>query len=318
MRPCIWQTGAGGKERAYSDLFLRYSVVLIGPGYPGKWTPERSDDEYEGSYVRRFAQEIKKDHIVVAREGTSTIKAIGIVESDQYYYFEQFSDVKGWDLQHAKRVKWSSPISHTFDTPVFGANPARISRVNNLEVRDFIERFLNSPPVNWQYAPLKELPILEPALDEPPSAIADIVALAKDLCLRYWSLSRCMPSESEIIAHFVVPLLYRMKWKPEEIAVEWHNIDIALFHHLPRTPENCFALIEAKRYGTGVESALGQIRNYSKKLNVHCPLFVTDGFRYGLYNTDGKDEPDLTANLLQLKKSSLHLFDILKRPEVGA
>lgn len=314
----IWQTGTGGKERSYSDIFLKHSVALIGPGDPGKWVPGKPDEDYYCSFVRHFATEIKKDHIIIAREGTNTIKAIGIVDSDEYLYLDQFADVKGWDLQHAKRVRWSSPISYTFETQVFGARPSRISRTYNPEVTDFVSRFLNSSPTDWQIAPLRELPEEEPTLDVPPEDIADLVALAKDMGRQYWSWGDCMPSESEMIAHFVIPLLYRLRWKPEEIAVEWHNVDIALFRRLPRTPENCHALIEAKRFGIGIESALDQVRFYAKNLGVTCPLFVTDGFRYGLYDTEGRDEPVVSANLNLLKKSGLHLFDILKRPPAGA
>jgi hypothetical protein len=314
MEHTIWQIGAGGRERAYCDLFLRHSVVLIGPGYSGKWTPGKSDDDFEGPFVRRFAQDVKRGHVLVAREGGSRIRAVGLVASDEYLYLDEFADVKGWDLRHAKRVRWSPLIEHVFDTPVFGANPSRISRTYNREVAEYVSRFLNSSPVEWQTAPLRDLPAREPEMDEPPAEIADIVSVARDLGNRYWALGKCIPSELEMISHFVVPLLYRLRWRQEEIAVEWNNIDVALFKDLPRSPENCFAIIEAKRFGTGVESALPQARSYCSRLKILCPIFITDGFRYALYLTPETDEPDITLNLLLLRQSSLKLLDFLKRP----
>ena len=43
---------------------------------------------------------------------------------------------------------------------------------------------------------------------------------------------------------------------PERIAVKWRYIDVTVFKALPRIPENCPFVIEAKRLGAGVEGAL--------------------------------------------------------------
>ncbi len=68
------------------------------------------------------------------------------------------------------------------------------------------------------------------------------------------------PSEDELIAHFVVPFLRALGWPPERIAMQWRHIDVAVFRALPRTPENCYLVIEAKRLGAGVEGALEQAK----------------------------------------------------------
>jgi hypothetical protein len=61
------------------------------------------------------------------------------------------ASVNGWDLQHARRVRWCKLTQeHTFTPPVFGANPTRCSRTWNEEVLDYADRFLNSPPTHWQ------------------------------------------------------------------------------------------------------------------------------------------------------------------------
>ena len=45
------------------------------------------------------------------------------------------------------------------------------------------------------------------------------------------------------------------------IAVQWRRIDVTVFRALPRTPENCHLVIEAKRLRVGVEGALDQARD---------------------------------------------------------
>jgi hypothetical protein len=163
--PSIWQLAGGPSTRPYADVFFRHGVGLIGPGDAGPWKPQRDDDEFEGGFVRRFASEMEIGDVVLLRTGIASIIAVGIVASE-YLYLNQFDEVNGWDLQHARRVQWCRlPQEYTFGGPVFGANPTRCSRTWNEEVKDYAERFLNSPPTHWREAPLPELPAEEPPLD---------------------------------------------------------------------------------------------------------------------------------------------------------
>lgn len=101
----VWQISGGPASRAYAEVFLRYGVALIGPGDAGPWNPERDDDEFEGGFVRRFASEVAAGNVFLLRTGLATIAAVGLVASD-YLYVNAFDDVNGWDLQHARRVRW--------------------------------------------------------------------------------------------------------------------------------------------------------------------------------------------------------------------
>ncbi len=92
-------------SRSYADVFLKHGVALIGPGDAGPWKAERSDDEFEGSFVRRFASEMQAGDALLLRTGIASISAVGIVAGD-YLYLNAFDDVNGWDLQHARRVRW--------------------------------------------------------------------------------------------------------------------------------------------------------------------------------------------------------------------
>ena len=312
----VWQISAGPASRSYADVFLKHGVALIGPGDAGSWRPERDDQEFEGGFVRRFASEVGSGDIVLLRTGIATITAVGLVTGD-YQYMNAFDDVNGWDLQHTRRVRWSRlPGEHTFAGAIFGANPPRCSRVWNEEVLDFAGRFLNSPPTHWQTAPLPELPVEEPPLDEVPNVLQGLVAEAADLVplLQDRQAFGELPSEDELIAHFVVPFLRAHGWPPERIAVQWRRIDVAVFRSLPRTPENCHLVIEAKRLGAGVEGALEQAKGYVGALGLLRDVIVTDGIRYRMYGSGRGFEPIAYANLARLKQPAARLFARMQRP----
>lgn len=314
--PAIWQLAGGPASRPYADVFLRHGVGLIGPGDAGPWKIERGDDEFEGGFVRRFASEMQVGDLVLLRTAIATITAVGIVASD-YMYLNQFDDVKGWDLQHARRIRWCRlPQEYTFGTAVFGANLTRCSRTWDGDVKDYAERFLNSPPTYWQGAPLPDLPEEEPELDTVPPAVADIVAQAQDLFGLYWDRQNFgdHPTEDELVAHFVIPFLRALGWPLERIAVKWRWIDVAVFTALSRTPENCRFVIEAKRLGAGVESALEQAKRYVESLGVPRDIIVTDGIRYRIYSCENGFAPVAYANLMRLKRSAIDLFDRMKKP----
>ena len=312
----VWQLSSGPSTRPYADIFLKYGVGLIGPGDAGAWRPERDDTEFEGGFVRRFASEMQTGDVVLLRTGLTSIAAVGLVASE-YIYLNQFDDVNGWDLQHARRVRWCKlPQEYTFTKQVFGANPTRCSRTWNEEVKDYAERFLNSPPTHWQVASLPELPEEEQCLNNVPPDLEDIVAKVQDLAWFYWDRQKFgdHPTEDELVAHFVVPFLRQLGWPPEWIAVKWRYIDVSVFSALPRTPQNCRFVIEAKRLGAGVEGALEQAKGYVKSLGTFCDVIVTDGIRYRMYSCENGFAPIAYANLIRLKQSASGLFDRLKKP----
>jgi hypothetical protein len=311
----IWQLAGGPASRSYADVFLNHGVGLIGPGDAGPWKPERDDDEFEGGFVRRFASEMKAGDTVLLRTGISTIAAVGIVASE-YLYLNQFDDVNGWDLQHARRIRWSRlPQNYTFNSMVFGANPTRCSRAWSDEIKDYADRFLQSPPTHWQQAALPAIPDEEPGLEQIPLGLDGIVAQAQDLAGLFWD-RQCFgehPSEDELVAHFVVPFLRQLGWPPEKIAVKWRYIDVAVFDALPRTPNNCRYIIEAKRFGAGVEGALEQAKGYVESLGVPRDVIVADGIRYRMYSHERAFESVAYANLNRLKQSAIKLIDRMKR-----
>ena len=312
----IWQVSAGPSDRSYADQFLNHGVALIGPGDAGPWRSERSDEDFDGGFVRRFAAELCTGDVLLLRTGLSSIRAVGLVASG-YQYLPQFDDVNGWDLQHGRRVRWCPlPEPHEFGGPVFGANPPRLSRVKAGDIVEYANRFVRSPPTDWQIRALPVLPAEEPKLEAPPSDLREIIAQVQDLSGLYWDADAFgeRPTEDELVAHCVIPFLRALGWPVERIAVKWRNIDVCVFSELPRTPEHCHYLIEAKRLGAGVEGALGQAIGYVSALGVRRDVVVTDGIRYRMYEARTDFAPVAYANLARLKQPALELFGRMRRP----
>jgi hypothetical protein len=308
----VWQLGGGTSGKSCAEEFLKYDVALIGPGDLGPW-PGPYPKDRTMRFIRQFVDEAKIGDIIMLRQGQSSIRAVGIIASD-YQYLAQFEDVDGWDLQHARRVRWF-PMAYDFGNPVFGANPPRFSGVGKSEVINYAMRFIQSPPQDWQSAKLRELPPQEQDMDPLPSYIVPFAGLAKDLIPLYWDPPRFgeLPTEDELVGHFIIPLLKALGWPPELIGVKWRRVDIALFHRLPRNPENCHLVIEAKRYDTGFEFALRQAQGYLKGLGIERDVLVTDGIRYRLYAHKISFAPVAYANLSRLKTRACFLFENLKR-----
>jgi hypothetical protein len=240
---------------------------------------------------------------------------VGVVASD-YLYLPQFDDVNGWDMQHARRVHWYRlPEEYTFEEKGFGGYPSRFSLVTERPLVDYAKRFIQSPPIEWQFARLPELPAEEPDFLEIPNELKEIVSQVHDLTDLYWDSARFgdFPCEDEMLAHYIVPFLLALGWRPEQIAVKWRYIDITVFNRLPRVEENIQFIIEAKRLGQGVEGALEQAQGYLKRLGVERDILVSDGIRYRMYGGQSGSTHLAYANLARLKGPALELFDRIKR-----
>ena len=87
-----------------------------------------------------------------------------------------------------------------------------------------------------------------------------------------------------------------------------------MFRALPRIPENCHLVIEAKRLGAGVEGALEQAKGYVEALELPRDVVVTDGVRYRMYDAEHAFRPLAYANLARLKQPAAELFARMQRP----
>ncbi|MCY4170341.1 MAG: hypothetical protein OXF08_01940 [Bacteroidetes bacterium] len=305
----VWQISAGSTHRSYADQLIDYGVALIGPGDPGPWCTDRYDDQT----VIQFATEIQVEDVLLLRSG-DLIKAVGIVASG-YQYLPQFDDVNGMDLQHGRRVRWCR-LYDPYKIDGLSAQCSKFSKIQSTCLLDYANSAINSQLTNWKTCPLPDLPEEETSLETYPTELQELVAQVNDL-IGLYNDSKSFgksPLESEMVAHYIIPLLRALGWPVENIALEWCNIDVCLFNKLPRTPENCYYLIEAKRVGASIEDAKEQAVGYTKSLKNHCDVVVTDGIRYRMYEASKNYDQVAYANLGRLKQSSLDLFKRLKKP----
>lgn len=312
----IWQISPPAPVmHSVKEFFLKYGVALIWPGDSGHWKPGRYEYNYALSdWIKWFAETMAEGDVILLRTGMTKICALGVIVG-KYSYEDRFDDVFGYDLQHCRRVRWCRlPEEYDFSESVF--TKGRFSKVRKISVQDYVSNFISSPPTVWKEAPLPKLPPEESLLKLVPPVLNEIIAQAQDLTSLYHDLEGFgdLPSEDELVAHYVVPFLKALGWHTEHIAIQWRYIDIAVFNTLPREPENCRFIIEAKRLGAGVEEALIQAIKYVEKFNTPRDIIITDGIRYRVFSCNEGFKRVAYANLIRLKESASDLFSRLQRP----
>lgn len=320
----VWQIAAGDTERNYAPLCLRWDVALMGPGSFGPWedgalyTCEQTGSTARKlSTIKRFCEEIKSDDVVVLRIGTSTVCGVGIV-CGQTEWNDYFGDVDGWDLQHVRRVRWLWKQPKNFST-------------YDLKLGDTVQQLTSALVLDWVASldfsdaemarDLANLPqsngvkydttetiaeylfaqgIASHSIRELTNEISELARVAK------WYQSACAPSEPETVAYLVVPLLRALGWTPQKMAIEWRNVDVALFRSLPRDPMNLAAVVEAKRKDRSCLTAKSQAQGYAETHGsaVCRRLIVTDGIRYAVFFRSDKgfeETPRAYLNLTEMR-----------------
>ncbi len=298
----IWQQACGDTDRNYAGVCLKWDVILNGPGYAGPY-PECDEklrkDEWSSKKVtdlKRFAEDMKDGDIVVLRLGTTNILGVGIIVGE-YEWLEEFSDIDGWDLQHVRRVRWLWKNKN--DPQIFPTYTLKqgdtTQRLNSKVVTDWLET-INVKKAEYERN-LRVLPkstSCEVKLEEISEYLFDrgvssnsiellITEIGELTRIAKWYKKFSDPSEFETVAYLVVPLLRALGWTPQKMAIEWHNVDIALFSQLPREDANLNIVVEAKKKGNSCLSAKSQAEAYSQGKKNCNRLIVTDGLRYGVY-----------------------------------
>lgn len=301
MNRKYWQQSAGDTDRNYASICLKWGVILNGPGYAGSWPScarELRDNDWSSKKItdlKRFAEDINDGDVIVLRLGTSTVLGVGIVIGD-YEWLDIFSDVDGWDLQHVRRVNWlwnglQTPKKFYTYTLKQGDTTQRL---DSKVVLDWID----SLNLNLQHkSELIKLPtndgndinfdsvseflfdngVSNTSIEVLNREIGELVRIAK------WYNKYDNPSEFETVAYLAIPLLRALGWTPQKMAIEWNNVDIALFNKLPRKDTNLNVVVEAKKKGNSCLTAFSQAQSYSEGKENCRRLIVTDGLRYGVY-----------------------------------
>jgi hypothetical protein len=314
--PQVWQMAAGQAGRFYSDLFLEHDVMFLGPGRFGGYSKEvyaravGVDSIGSGivSNIAIFHDSVLPGQIVLMREGHH-VRSIGVVADAVYQWNDAFDDVYGWDLQHTRRVLWQDHLDEALRTiqktgPLFG-NRKQIptfTRVNDESVLAPLRPLFEA----IKQRNLRPLPDRLPkpfSLDEvgqhlfargvaKDAADKVIAAIERQRRLLNWyqqygEVSK-RPTEHEVVAHTVLPLLLALGWSEQLLAVEWRKIDLAVFQTTPSTEGSCVLVCEAKTRHHGLQDVRKQAFDYVEDLHLDLcrKVLLTDGGRFYLFQRE--------------------------------
>ncbi|MDA0988531.1 MAG: hypothetical protein O2783_05265 [Chloroflexi bacterium] len=318
----FWQVSAGQGTRNYSDIFLKFGIMLIG----------RSSASFSKGAKVGDVVILKRPHHKAWR-----IVAAGHI-TGEYEQLEQFEDVEGWNIQHCRKVEWVCP-------PMDEEQPARRKAIDmkGLAMGTFI-RVNQKDPIDRAMQLLGEGEKQESEEIPPPAnrisdeylveslianwlrpADAETVIQAirhvRRLASWYARYGREL-SEHEIRTFLIVPVLLALGWSEQKIKIEWNYTDISLFHEVFKKGAEPDVILESKRLSAGLGYAERQLKRYADE-HPSCHILVaSNGTRYQLY--DKKDDCkwnlkkhlDAYLNLLNLKDRHPYLTNVGGAPDL--
>ncbi len=335
MEQPVYQIAAGEQGRRYADLLLNHDVMFLGPGNPGPYEARLYEEcanywnkGIKRTEVRRFAREASIGDIVLLREGYR-VRSIGVIVGE-YEYLDTFDDVYGWDLQHTRRVCWQRHLDERLDEiqserQLFADRKQipTFTRVHGEEILGPIRPLLSTIQEREPRA-LPDVPPVPMQLDEfcdklfqQGLGFAALGVLRQTLekqqrLLKWYGTSGVQnwPTEHEVVAHVILPLLVAIGWSEQNLAVEWHRVDLAVFSGTPRDRTRCRMICEAKGLGWGLSDDIEQAKGYCRSLELdNCKrLLVADGGRFYVFNRNSSDWPEQPTgymNVLKLRTNHL-------------
>lgn len=308
----MFRTAAGDRSRDYRDQFLRQDAAMIGPGGVGEWNGNNTGVSQGQRRSLNALTRMAPGDLVVLNVGRDVV-TVGRVETE-YAHNDGLGLTGHWDLHHHVRVKWADPndkeakkaLGEPGEFPKIRGPRGTCCRLGgaNHEVTEWareVERKLDR--ANYWTRPLKDLDIEDRQLSKKElkktcgKELLEVLAQAEDLWKALQGRGWKDPtSEGEAVALLVVPFLQALGWKPQNIAIEWKYVDVALFPGADREGRNCKVLIEVKRPGSGLVWARGQAFEYADRkgefgVPKKTPILVTDGFVWVMYQDKGSPTP---------------------------
>lgn len=118
------------------------------------------------------------------------------------------------------------------------------------------------------------------------------------------------PTEHEVVAHIILPLLIALGWSEQLLAVEWRKIDLAIFSGTPTDQQRCRLVCEAKGIGHGLQDVLQQAVRYTDTLQLTAcdKILLADGGRFYLYRRRAErwgQQPSGYLNVLKIRENHL-------------
>ena len=331
-----WQVAAGQGARNYSDVFLKFGIMLVGAGNPGHYF--ENQDHYRnrkgGRRVVDFAEHVDEgeDYVVLkkgAGQGDWEIQAVGRVLGD-YDYLEQFGDVEGWDLQHCRKVHWKRLPEKTHTREL---SRGTFSKINKRGVKDIAQRIWEEgQTIKKEDIPSVAKTVSDEDLVERLIGNGLRPADAETVIQTIWRVRRLARwyqrygsemSEHEIRTFLIAPIMLALGWSEQKIKIEWKSTDMSFFSQIYKKNEKPCMILESKRIHEGLDYAETQLIRYAKNFPGCGRLVASDGIRFQLY-TRQDDHWNLRQdfrsymNLLNLKERHPYLENIGGAPELCA
>ena len=321
-----WQVAAGDGERDYSGVFIKFGVMLVGPGNPGNYFENK--DTYKkhhwGSQVKAFAEQVRDGDIVVLKRPSRKqwqVLAVGKVKGE-YQYLPVFDDVEGWNLQHCRLVEWFLPKDKKI---ISGLARGTFSKIWKPAVAEQVKQALDlGRPISSQSLPevaakLSDEDLINRLINNglrPKDAedLTQTIARIRRLVRWYWSYGADI-KEHETRAFLILPLLFALGWSEQRLKIEWKATDIAFFekpyNRQNKDAKNCTMILESKRFWGGLTYAERQVKKYAKDFPNCRRLIVSDGCCYKLFKRQD-DEWIYNAYLNILEPRSRHPYEVEK------
>jgi hypothetical protein len=280
--------------------------MILEPSHLGDATKTIYDDgvaNSSGNQVHRFANGPKPGDRVIMRFANEIIGVgqIPAQKEHQYSFDDKFYRVYGWDLCHCRRVIWAEHYHlglladvyiELMQLPSFTQvrDGHIIEMVQSVENSYFKRKLKQMPSVDTSAYTKEELRASLIEEDISNQNIDDIIRALKQvgqLCSWYHLKEQCgrTPTENEIVSHLIIPLFFGLGWSYQQIAVEWENIDLALFDGTPTANNHCVMVLEAKRLGQPLGDIINQPLRYIKELGLNSVkiIITTDGENLFVY-----------------------------------
>jgi hypothetical protein len=300
MERNYWMVATGDQSRSYSEVFLRFGVLLLGSGNPGpfkgheNWYRENPSEKY----VAWLGEEMQiRDRVILRDPHERKLVAVGEVSGD-IDWKENFEDVEGWDIQHCRQVSWK--VARTKREA-----PRRGMRLNKVQDPALIE-WADKTWEEGKIRPAQELtPLPAEVSDEElvqhlisiglrvtdAEVVTGTIRRVRRLATWYRDNGQDI-SEHETRTFLIVPLLLALGWPEQRIKIEWDRLDIALFRHpyckYDEQGNPCIMILESKRLWDGLLFAEGQAQSASKEFPSCSEIVISDGICYRLYRKGSK------------------------------
>jgi len=323
-----WQVASGDGRRDYSSVFLKYGIMLIGPGDPGSYS-ERKDFykkdksilKSDASTITAFAEQVNEGDIVVLKRPSGKlweVIAVGTAKG-KYKHMPIFNDVEGWDLQHCRQVEWYKPKQAN---KITGLTRGTFKKVNKRSAIQDIDRLLrlsikvSVEPIPNPVGELKDEDLIEILINH-GLRIKDAEDFAHTIrrirrLVKWYHDNGTEVSEHETRTFLIIPLLLALGWTEQKLKIEWNNVDIAFFEkpYNKKTKDlnECIIILESKKLWDGLFYATDQANSYAARYPRCGRLIVSDGCCYRLYKRE-KGILVYSAYLNVLKQKYKHPYE---------